>query len=148
MKQLCFHGPAERQRARYGRAEGKRRDEKASPLVAFQRKIHKKPVDFQSIILYTIKHDTYRVFLEANVENTIPEAIPTKEASDKLEDTACLEIIKATLATEYAKQENERDEALLEDAWAAFTEITGIKTSFSSEEIDERIKTIIEESRA
>ena len=82
------------------------------------------------------------------MENTIPEAIPTKEASDKLEDTACLEIIKATLATEYAKQENERDEALLEDAWAAFTEITGIKTSFSSEEIDERVKAMIEESRA
>ena len=82
------------------------------------------------------------------MKNAIPGAIPTKEASDKLEDTACLEIIKATLATEYANQENESDEALIEDAWAAFTEITGIKTSFSSEEIDERVKAIIEESRA
>lgn len=82
------------------------------------------------------------------MENTIPEAIPTKEASDKLEDTACLKIIKATLANEYAKQENEREETLLEDALAAFTEITGIKISFSSEEIDERVKAIIEESRA
>ena len=82
------------------------------------------------------------------MKNTIPNAIPTEKEFDKLEDTACLKIVKAILATEYAKQENERDEALLEDAWAAFTEITGIKTSFSSEEIDERVKAIIEESRA
>ena len=82
------------------------------------------------------------------MENKIPEAIPTKEALDKLEENACLELIKATLSKEYAKKENERDEALLEEAWAAFTEITGIKTSFSSEEIDERVKAIIEKSRA
>ncbi len=67
-------------------------------LLFLSAKIHKKPVDFQSLILYTIMHDTYRVFLEANVENTIPEAIPTKEAIDKLEDNACLELIKATLS--------------------------------------------------
>ena len=82
------------------------------------------------------------------MENTIPEAIPTKEALDKLEDNACLELIKATLSKEYAKKENERDETLLEEAWAAFTEITGIKTSFSSEEIDERVKALIEKSNA
>ncbi len=117
-------------------------------LLFLSAKIHKKPVDFQSLILYTIKHDIYRVFLEVNVENTIPEAIPTMEALVKLEDTDCLEIIKATLTKEYAKQENERDEALLDEAWATFTEITGIKTSFSFEEIDKRVKAIIEESRA
>ena len=82
------------------------------------------------------------------MKNTIPNAIPTEKEFDKLEDTACLKIVKAILAKEYAKPDNERDEALLEDAWAAFTEITGIKTSFSSEEIDERVKAIIEESRA
>ena len=69
------------------------------------------------------------------MENTIPEAIQTKEALDKLEDTACLEIINATLAKEYAKQENERNEAVLDEAWAAFSDITGIKTSFSFEEM-------------
>ena len=82
------------------------------------------------------------------MKNTIPNAIPTEKEFDKLEDTACLKIVKAILAKEYAKPDNERDKALLEDAWAAFTEITGIKTSFSSEEIDERVKAIIEESRA
>lgn len=82
------------------------------------------------------------------MKNTIPNAIPTEKEFDKLEDAACLKIVKAILAKEYAKPDNERDEALLEDAWAAFTEITGIKTSFSSEEIDERVKAIIEESRA
>ncbi len=82
------------------------------------------------------------------MKNTIPNAIPTEKEFDKLEDTACLKIVKAILAKEYAKPDNERDEALLDEAWAAFTEITGIKTSFSSEEIDERVKAIIEESRA
>ncbi len=82
------------------------------------------------------------------MKNTIPNAIPTEKEFDKLEDTACLKIVKAILAKEYAKPDNERDEALLDEAWATFTEITGIKTSFSSEERDERVKAIIEESRA
>ena len=82
------------------------------------------------------------------MKNTIPNAIPTEKEFDKLEDTACLKIVKAILAKEYAKPDNERDEALLDEAWATFTEIRGIKTSFSSEEIDERVKAIIEESRA
>ena len=82
------------------------------------------------------------------MKDTFHSSIPIKKDFDELEDTACLESIKAVLEAEYAKPENERDEALLEDAWAAFTEITGIKTSFSSEEIDERVKAIIEESRA
>ena len=82
------------------------------------------------------------------MKDTFHSSIPIKKDYDELEDTACLESIKAVLEAEYAKPENERDEALLEDAWAAFTEITGIKTSFSSEEIDERVKAIIEESRA
>ena len=82
------------------------------------------------------------------MKNAIPGAIPTKEESDKLEDTACIEIIKALLAKEYAKPDGERDEALIDEAWETFSEITGIKTSFSSEEIDERVKAIIEESRA
>ena len=82
------------------------------------------------------------------MKNAIPGAIPTKEESDKLEDTACIEIIKALLAKEYAKPDGERDEALIDEAWKTFSEITGIKTSFSSEEIDERVKAIIEESRA
>ena len=82
------------------------------------------------------------------MKNAIPGAIPTKDESDKLEDTACIEIIKALLAKEYAKPDGERDEALIDEAWETFSEITGIKTSFSSEEIDERVKAIIEESRA
>ena len=82
------------------------------------------------------------------MKNAIPGAIPTKEESDKLEDTACIELIKALLAKEYAKPDGERDEALIDEAWETFSEITGIKTSFSSEEIDERVKAIIEESRA
>ena len=82
------------------------------------------------------------------MKNAIPGAIPTKEESDKLEDTACIEIIKALLAKEYAKPDGERDEALIDEAWETFSEITGIKTSFSSEEIDERVKAIIEKSRA
>ena len=82
------------------------------------------------------------------MKNAIPGAIPTEEESDKLEDTACIEIIKALLAKEYAKPDGERDEALIDEAWETFSEITGIKTSFSSEEIDERVKAIIEESRA
>ena len=82
------------------------------------------------------------------MKNAIPGAIPTKDESDKLEDTACIEIIKALLAKEYAKPDGERDEALIDEAWETFSEITGIKTSFSSEEIDERVKAIIEETRA
>ena len=82
------------------------------------------------------------------MKNAIPGAIPTKEESDKLEDTACIELIKALLAKEYSKPDGERDEALIDEAWETFSEITGIKTSFSSEEIDERVKAIIEESRA
>lgn len=78
------------------------------------------------------------------MKNAIPDAVPTKEESDKLEDTACIEIVKTILTKEYSKQENERDEVLIEEAWAAFSEITGIKTSFSDEEIDERVKAIIE----
>ena len=85
---------------------------------------------------------------EVNLKNAIPGTIPPKEELDKLEDTACIEIIKAILTKEYAKQESERDEALIDEAWETFSEITGIKTSFSSEEIDERVKAIIEESRA
>ena len=82
------------------------------------------------------------------MKNAIPGAIPTKDESDKLEDTACIEIIKALLAKEYAKPDRDRDEALIEEAWATFSEITGIKTSFSEEEIAERVKAIIEKSRA
>ena len=80
------------------------------------------------------------------MKNAIPGAIPTKEESDKLEDTACLEIIKALLAKEYAKPDRERDEALIEEAWATFEEITGVKTTFSPEEIDALVKEIIEKS--
>ena len=81
------------------------------------------------------------------MKETFRSSIPTKKDFDELEDTACLESIKAVLEAEYAKPENERDEALLEEAWATFTEITGIKTSLSATEIDERIKAIIERSR-
>ena len=80
------------------------------------------------------------------MKNAIPGAIPTKEESDKLEDTACIEIIKALLAKEYAKPDGERDEALIDEAWATFGEITGVKTTFSPEEIDARVKEIIEKT--
>ncbi len=80
------------------------------------------------------------------MKNAIPGAIPTKEESDKLEDTACIEIIKALLAKEYAKSDGERDEALIDEAWATFGEITGVKTSFSPEEIDALIKEIIKKT--
>lgn len=80
------------------------------------------------------------------MKNAIPGAIPSKEESDKLEDTACIEIIKALLAKEYAKPDSERDEVLIEEAWATFSAITGIKTSFSDEEIDERVKAIMEKT--
>lgn len=80
------------------------------------------------------------------MKNTIPDAIPTEEESDTLEDTACIEIIKALLAKENAKPDKERDEALIEEAWATLSEITGIKTSFTDEEIDEHVKAIIEKS--
>ena len=83
---------------------------------------------------------------EVSVKNAIPDAIPTKEESDKLEETACIEIIKAILAKEYSKKENERNEVLIEEAWATFSEITGIKTSFSDDEIAEHVKAIRERS--
>lgn len=76
----------------------------------------------------------------------IPGAIPTEEESDKLEETACIEIIKALLAKEHAKPDGDRDEALIEEAWETFSEITGIKTSFSDEEIDELVAAIIEKN--
>ena len=81
------------------------------------------------------------------MKDTFRSSIPTKKDFDELEDTACLESIKAVLEAEYAKPENERDEALLEEAWATFTEITGMKTSFTNDEIDKRIKDIIDKNR-
>ena len=81
------------------------------------------------------------------MKETFRSSIPTKKDFDELEDTACLESIKAVLEAEYAKPENERDEALLEEAWATFTEITGMKTSFTNDEIDKRIKDIIDKNR-
>lgn len=80
------------------------------------------------------------------MKNAIPSVIPSEEESDKLEDTACVEIIKALLAKEYAKPDRERDEALIEEAWATFEEITGVKTTFNPEEIDALVKEIIEKS--
>ena len=80
------------------------------------------------------------------MKNAIPGTIPTEEESDKLEETACIEIIKALLAKEYAKPDRERDEALIEEAWATFEEITGVKTTFSPEEIDALVKEIIEKN--
>ena len=81
------------------------------------------------------------------MKDTFRSSIPTKKDFDELENTACLESIKAVLEAEYAKPENERDEALLEEAWATFTEITGMKTSFTNDEIDKRIKDFIDKNR-
>ncbi len=78
------------------------------------------------------------------MKNTYRSILPTKEESDKLEDAACLAMVTAVLDEEYAKPFNEQDQARLDEAWSTFEKITGIKTSFTPEEIDVRIKAIME----
>ncbi len=78
------------------------------------------------------------------MKNTFRPEILARDESDKLEDSACLAAVKAVLDEEYAKPFNEQDQARLDEAWATFEKLTGIKTSFTPEEIDVRIKAIME----
>ena len=86
----------------------------------------------------------FELSLEVFVKNTYRPIFLTKEESNKLEDSACLASVTAVLDEEYAKPFNEQDQARLDEAWATFEKLTGIKTSFTPEEIDVRIKAIME----
>ena len=61
----------------------------------------------------------------------------------KLEDKAILAEIDAILTSEYNKPLDERDEALIDESWKAYSDITGVKTDFSPEEIHQYAKEII-----
>ena len=67
----------------------------------------------------------------------------TEEEISELEDQAILAEIDAILDREYEKPLEERDNDLIDECWKTYSEITGVKTEFSPEEIDERVKEII-----
>ncbi len=61
----------------------------------------------------------------------------------KLENKAILAEIDSILGTEYSKPLDERDEALIDECWKLYSDITGVKTEFSPEEVHQYVKEII-----